>query len=104
MTHGSPVRPRSIRKRRADLPNEASQHGSRHPRGVIAAIMAEVLRACVIAKSERRRRPFGWGCSRKRRKIAEATPRSQKVHAWYPRPVLAGGEPNHFGAPPALHV
>lgn len=31
-------------------PDPGTQHGSRHPRGVIAAIMAEVLRACVIAK------------------------------------------------------
>ena len=34
--------------------------------------MAEVLRACVIANSERNRRPFGWGCNRKRRENAEA--------------------------------
>lgn len=44
-------------------PNPGAQHGSRHPRGVIAAIMAEVLRACVIAKCRWCRRPFGWGCS-----------------------------------------
>jgi hypothetical protein len=62
--------------------NWVTQHGSRHPRGVTAAIMAEVLRACVIAKSGWRRRPFGWGCSRKPRKIAEATPRNPKLHAW----------------------
>jgi hypothetical protein len=31
-------------------PDPSTQHGSRHPRGVIAAIMAEVLRACVIAE------------------------------------------------------
>ena len=80
--HGSPVRPRSIRKRRFDLPNRAPSTDARHPRGVIAAIMAEVLRACVIAKSGRCRRPFGWGCSRKHRKIAEANPRSPEMHAW----------------------
>ena len=56
--------------------------------------MAEVLRACVIAKSRWSRRPFGWGCSRKRRKIAEATHAAQKMHAWYPSSVLAGGGPN----------
>ncbi|EUA78697.1 hypothetical protein I553_2988 [Mycobacterium xenopi 4042] len=44
--------------------------------------MAEVLRACVIAKIGRCRRPFGWGCSRTLRKIAEANPRNPKLHAW----------------------
>jgi hypothetical protein len=44
--------------------SQATQHGSRHPRGAEAAIKAEVLRACVIMKSGRLRRPLGWGCSR----------------------------------------
>jgi hypothetical protein len=44
--------------------------------------MAEVLRACVIANSERYRRPFGWGRNRECRKIAEAIPRNPKMHAW----------------------
>jgi hypothetical protein len=76
------VRPRSVRKRRADLPNWATEHGSRHPRGVTAAIMAEVLRACVIAKSGRIDGPLGGACSLKQRKIAEATPRNPEMHAW----------------------
>jgi hypothetical protein len=44
--------------------------------------MAKVLRACVIAKSERYRRPFGKGRNRKHRKIAEAIPRNPPMHAW----------------------
>jgi hypothetical protein len=71
-----------MRKRRVDLPSRAPKHGSRHPRGVIAAIMAEVLRACVIANSGKCRRPFGWGCNWKLRKIAEATHRNPEMHAW----------------------
>lgn len=63
-------------------PDPGAQHGARHPRGVIAAKMAEVLRACVIANCGRCRRPFGWGCNQKRREIAEANPRSPEMHAW----------------------
>jgi hypothetical protein len=37
---------------KARSPEPGAQHGSRHPRGVIAAIMAEVLWACVIANLE----------------------------------------------------
>ena len=39
--HGSRVRPRSSRKRRLELPNPATQHGSRHPRGAHAAIIGK---------------------------------------------------------------
>ena len=76
------MRPRPIRKRRFGLPTRAAQHGIRHPRGATAAIKAEVLRACVTAKSERLGRPFGWGCSRALRRIAEATHAAAKLHAW----------------------
>jgi hypothetical protein len=44
--------------------------------------MAEVLRACVIAKSGKYQQPLGWGCSLKRRKIAEATHVTPEMHAW----------------------
>jgi hypothetical protein len=63
--------------------------------------MAEVLRACVIAKSGRIRRPFGWGCSRKHRKIAEATHAAYSCTLGNRVPVLAGGEPKSFGSSPA---
>lgn len=63
-------------------PDPGTQHGPRNPRGVIAAIMSEVLRACVIAKFRWYRRPFGWDCSQKGRKSAEANPRSPQMHAW----------------------
>merc|ERR1712107_186326 len=59
-------------------PDPGTQHGSWHPRGVIATDMAEVLRACVIAKNGLPRRPLGWGCSRKCRKRAEATHAAHK--------------------------
>jgi hypothetical protein len=44
--------------------------------------LAEVLRACVIAKSGRGLWPFGWGDGQPHRKIAEATHAAPKMHAW----------------------
>jgi hypothetical protein len=98
------VRPRSDRRRRFGFPIRATQHGTRHPRGVTAAIKAEVLRACVIAKSERSRRPFGWGRIRAQRNSAEATHAATSCTLGNRVSVLAGDGPNSFGSSPALHV
>lgn len=100
--HGSPVRPRLDPEEKVRSPDPGAQHGSRHPRGVIATITAEVLRVCVIANSRWHRRPFGWGLQLEASQDRRGHPRNPRSARLVTENRVGGRRFEFFGSPPAF--
>jgi hypothetical protein len=63
--------------------------------------MVKVLRACVIGEADKMLAPWVGLHLKRTPKDAEATHATHTSTLGNQESVLAGGDPNHFGAPPA---